>query len=80
MTKRPTSFDRQDLFTSEITRMALESITNEMATTMKLTSGSPVLTEGQDFSTALLTPTGDHIQICTGVATTVTAIMQDRPV
>ena len=61
MTKRPTSSTGQDLFTSEITRMALESITNEMATTMKLTSGSPVLTEGQDFSTALLTPHGDHI-------------------
>lgn len=61
MTRRPTSSAGQDLFTSEITRMALESITNEMATTMKLTSGSPVLTEGQDFSTALLTPDGDHI-------------------
>ena len=57
----PASPTGQDLFTSEITRMALESITNEMATTMKLTSGSPVLTEGQDFSTALLTPQGDHI-------------------
>ena len=61
MSDHSTPRDRQDLFTSEITRMALESITNEMATTMKLTSGSPVLTEGQDFSTALLTPQGDHI-------------------
>lgn len=54
----PVTLDR---FTAEITRMALESISDEMATTMKLTSGSPVLTEGQDFSTALLTPDGEHI-------------------
>ena len=57
-TKPPEVLDR---FTAEITRMALESISDEMATTMKLTSGSPVLTEGQDFSTALLTPEGEHI-------------------
>ncbi len=50
-----------DRFTAEIMRMGLESISDEMATTMKLTSGSPVLTEGQDFSTALLTPDGEHI-------------------
>ena len=53
--------DNLDRFTAEITRMELESISDEMATTMKLTSGSPVLTEGQDFSTALLTPSGEHI-------------------
>lgn len=50
-----------DPFTAEIIRMGLDSICNEMAITMTMTSGSPVLTEAQDFSTALLTPAGEHL-------------------
>jgi N-methylhydantoinase B len=41
--------------------MGLEEIVEEMAIVLTRTSGSPVLTEAQDFSTALFDVQGEHI-------------------
>lgn len=49
-----------DPFTAEIVRMGMNSICHEMAITMIMTSGSPVLAEAKDFSNSLLSPTGEH--------------------
>jgi N-methylhydantoinase B len=50
-----------DPVTAEVIRMGLEEIVEEMATVLTRTSGSPALTEAQDFSTALFDAGGDHI-------------------
>ncbi len=47
----------------EIHRRALESITNEAAITLTLTSGSPVIYEVQDFATSLLDRDGDQLSL-----------------
>lgn len=50
-----------DPVTAEVIRMGLEGAVEEMATVMIRTSGSPALTEAQDFSTALFDAKGEHI-------------------
>lgn len=50
-----------DPVTAEVIRMGLEEAVEEMATVMVRTSGSPALTEAQDFSTALFDAKGEHI-------------------
>jgi N-methylhydantoinase B len=50
-----------DPVTAEVIRMGLEEIVEEMATVLTRTSGSPALTEAQDFSTALFDARGEHI-------------------
>lgn len=50
-----------DSVTAEVIRMGLEEIVEEMAVVLTRTSGSPVLTEAQDFSTALFDAKGEHI-------------------
>jgi N-methylhydantoinase B len=52
---------RFDPVTAEVIRMGLEEIVEEMATVLTRTSGSPALTEAQDFSTALFDAKGEHI-------------------
>jgi N-methylhydantoinase B len=50
-----------DPVSAEVIRMGLEEIVEEMATVLTRTSGSPALTEAQDFSTALFDRKGEHI-------------------
>ncbi|MDT5345869.1 MAG: N-methylhydantoinase, partial [Mycobacterium sp.] len=50
-----------DPVSAEVIRMGLEEIVEEMATVLTRTSGSPALTEAQDFSTALFDHQGEHI-------------------
>ncbi|WP_214106654.1 hydantoinase B/oxoprolinase family protein [Acrocarpospora catenulata] len=47
----------------EINRRALEDITNEMATTLTKTSGSPVIYDVQDFATSLLDTDGEQLSL-----------------
>lgn len=53
--------EKFDPVTAEVIRMGLEGAVEEMATVMIRTSGSPALTEAQDFSTALFDAQGEHI-------------------
>lgn len=50
-----------DAFTAQVIQSRLRSVVEEMATTLLRTSGSPVLTEAQDFSTAVFDVNGEHI-------------------
>lgn len=50
-----------DAFTAQVIQSRLKSIVEEMATTLLRTSGSPVLTEAQDFSTAVFDVNGGHV-------------------
>jgi N-methylhydantoinase B len=50
-----------DPVSAEVIRMGLEEIVEEMATVLTRTSGSPALTEAQDFSTALFDRQGEHM-------------------
>src|SRR4030088_1534442 len=50
-----------DVIRAEVLRKGLEAIANEMAVTLVRTSGSPVVTEGKDFSTCLLDDEGEQI-------------------
>ncbi|MFC4799368.1 hydantoinase B/oxoprolinase family protein [Neobacillus sp. GCM10023253] len=50
-----------DAFTAQVIQSRLKSVVEEMATTLLRTSGSPVLTEAQDFSTAVFDVNGEHI-------------------
>jgi N-methylhydantoinase B len=52
-----------DPVSAEIHRKALENITNEMAITLKRTSGSPVIYEVQDFATAQLDVDGEQLSV-----------------
>lgn len=46
--------DLHDAVAIEVHRKALQNVANEMAVTLVRTSGSPVVTDGKDFSTCLL--------------------------
>ncbi|MCL6547413.1 MAG: hydantoinase B/oxoprolinase family protein [Alicyclobacillus sp.] len=50
-----------DPVTAEVIQMRLRSIVDEMATILMHTSGSPVLTEAQDFCTAIFDDQNEHI-------------------
>ncbi len=50
-----------DPFTAQVIQLRLQSIVEEMAITMLHTSGSPVLTEAQDFSTAIFDTIPEHV-------------------
>ncbi|WP_223593799.1 hydantoinase B/oxoprolinase family protein [Neobacillus bataviensis] len=50
-----------DPVTAEVVQMRLVNIVGEMATTLKRTSGSPILTEAQDFCTAIFDDKNEHI-------------------
>jgi N-methylhydantoinase B len=50
-----------DPVTAEVVQMRLVNIVGEMATTLKRTSGSPILTEAQDFCTAIFDEENEHI-------------------
>jgi N-methylhydantoinase B len=50
-----------DPVTAEVVQMRLNNIVGEMATTLMRTSGSPVLTEAQDFCTAIFDKKNEHI-------------------
>lgn len=45
--------------TTEVTQMRYTNITHEMGETLKQTSGSPIITEAQDFSTCILNTDGE---------------------
>lgn len=47
----------------EIHRKALENVTQEMALTLERTSGSPVVTDAQDFCTCLLDKDGEPLSM-----------------
>jgi N-methylhydantoinase B len=51
LTQQPLSYD---LIDAEVHQQALRNIASEMAITLMRTSGSPVVTDGKDFSTCLL--------------------------
>lgn len=48
-----------DQVTAEVTQMRYTNITHEMGETLKQTSGSPIITEAQDFSTCILNTEGE---------------------
>ena len=48
-----------DQVTAEVTQMRYTNITHEMGETLKQTSGSPIITEAQDFSTCILDTDGE---------------------
>jgi N-methylhydantoinase B len=50
-----------DPVTAEVIASRIKSIVDEAAITIARTSGSPVITEAQDFSTALFDETGRHV-------------------
>jgi N-methylhydantoinase B len=50
-----------DPVTAEVIGSRIRSIVSEAAITIKRTSGSPVITESQDFSTALFDAAGEHV-------------------
>lgn len=50
-----------DVIGAEVHRQALENITKEMAITLVRTSGSPIVQEAKDFSTALFDAKGEHV-------------------
>lgn len=50
-----------DIFTAQVLELRLKNIVEEMATTLLRTSGSPVLTEAKDFSTAIFDRNGEHV-------------------
>lgn len=50
-----------DPVTAEVVQMRLVNIVGEMATTLMRTSGSPILTEAQDFCTAIFDDNNEHI-------------------
>jgi N-methylhydantoinase B len=50
-----------DLIDVEIHQKAMRNIAREMAITLMRTSGSPVVTEGKDFSTAILDEQGEQL-------------------
>ena len=49
-----------DPVTAEVIASRIRSIVSEAAITIMRTSGSPVITESQDFSTALFDAKGEH--------------------
>lgn len=50
-----------DIIAAEVHRKALENLTNEMATTLVRTSGSPIVTDAKDFSTCLMDDKPEHL-------------------
>jgi len=46
--------DDYDRVTAEVLRMRFDDIVHDMGTTLKQTSGSPIITEANDFSTSIL--------------------------
>lgn len=80
------NLDTFDSFTAEVVQQRVKSIVDEMAITMKRTSGSQVVTETKDFSTALFDAKGEQIGF-SGYITThlgssvlgVQAVMRDYP-
>lgn len=50
-----------DPVTAEVIQMRLYNVVKEMATTITRTSGSPILTEARDFSTAIFDEKGEHV-------------------
>lgn len=55
------SADNHDVIAAEVHRKALENLTNEMATSLVRTSGSPVVFDAKDFSTCLLDRNLEHL-------------------
>ena len=53
--------DRADFLTIEIIRHRLSRITDEMSTSLRRVSGSPVVTDSGDYSTGIFMPNGDLI-------------------
>jgi N-methylhydantoinase B len=53
--------DTFDQVTAEVTQMRNTNITHEMGETLKQTSGSPIITEAQDFSTCILDTDGNIV-------------------
>jgi N-methylhydantoinase B len=76
-----------DPFTAQVIQMRLQNIVEEMATTLLHTSGSPVLTEAQDFCSAIFDTIPEHVAF-SGYVTAhlgsslfgVKAIMENYPV
>jgi N-methylhydantoinase B len=50
-----------DTLAAEVHRRALENITNEMAITLRRTSGSPVVTEASDFQACIFDRIPEHL-------------------
>ncbi|MBX9472394.1 hydantoinase B/oxoprolinase family protein [Microcella sp.] len=50
-----------DTLAAEVHRRALENITNEMAITLRRTSGSPVVTEASDFQACVFDAIPEHL-------------------
>ncbi len=50
-----------DAFTAQVIQQRLKNVVEEMATMLLRTSGSPVLTEAQDFCTAIFDVDGEHV-------------------
>jgi N-methylhydantoinase B len=50
-----------DTLAAEVHRRALENITNEMAITLRRTSGSPVVTEASDFQACVFDTIPEHL-------------------
>jgi N-methylhydantoinase B len=50
-----------DIVRAEVFRKGLDAIAEEMAITLMRTSGSPVVTDGMDFSTSLLDEKGEQV-------------------
>ncbi len=50
-----------DAFTAQVIQQRLKNMVEEMATMLLRTSGSPVLTEAQDFCTAIFDVAGQHV-------------------
>ncbi|MCL6547415.1 MAG: hydantoinase B/oxoprolinase family protein [Alicyclobacillus sp.] len=58
-----------DPIRAEVLQMRLKNIVDEMATTLIHTSGSPVLTEAKDFSTAIFDHKKEHVAFAGYVTT-----------
>lgn len=55
------STENYDIIAAEVHRKALENLTNEMASTLVRTSGSPIVTDAMDFSTCLMDKKPEHL-------------------
>jgi N-methylhydantoinase B len=56
-----------DVIAAEVHRKALENLTHEMAITLVRTSGSPIVTNGGDFSTCLMDTNPEHLGFSSNV-------------
>jgi N-methylhydantoinase B len=51
--------DRDDIIAEELLRMSLRQISMEMGTTIKRMSGSPIITEAEDYTVLIYSPRGE---------------------